>query len=39
MLAELRKHVPDDVRIVRTAFEDVQLDRTFGLVYAAAALH
>lgn len=39
MLAELRKHVPDDVRTVKAAFEDVKLDRTYGLVYAAAALH
>ena len=39
MLAELVRHVPGSVRAVRAAFEDVQPDRAYGLVYAAAALH
>ncbi|MBO1417710.1 trans-aconitate 2-methyltransferase [Streptomyces sp. FH025] len=39
MLAELRKHVPADVRTVRAAFEDLRPERAYGLVYAAAALH
>jgi SAM-dependent methyltransferase len=39
MLAELRQHVPATVKIVRAAFEDLRLDETYGLVYAAAALH
>jgi SAM-dependent methyltransferase len=39
MLAELRKHVPAGVRTVQAAFEDLQLGETYGLVYAAAALH
>src|SRR5690242_3741102 len=39
MLAELRKHVPPEVRTVQTAFEDVRPDQTYGLVYAAASLH
>ncbi|MFJ8861602.1 class I SAM-dependent methyltransferase [Streptomyces sp. NPDC102451] len=39
MLAELRKHVPAHVRTVRAAFEDLRSDATYGLVYAAAALH
>ncbi|MFC5644779.1 class I SAM-dependent methyltransferase [Kitasatospora cinereorecta] len=39
MLAELRRHVPAEVRTVRAAFEDVRPDETYGLVYAAAALH
>jgi SAM-dependent methyltransferase len=39
MLAELRKHVPANVRTVQAAFEDLQLGKTYGLVYAAAALH
>ncbi|MFC7221013.1 class I SAM-dependent methyltransferase [Streptomyces polyrhachis] len=39
MLAELRKHVPASVIAVRAAFEDTRQDETYGLVYAAAALH
>jgi SAM-dependent methyltransferase len=39
MLAELRQQVPATVRTVQAAFEDVTLNETYGLVYAAAALH
>lgn len=39
MLAELRKHVPADVKTVQAAFEDLQPGESYGLVYAAAALH
>ncbi len=39
MLAELRKHVPANVRTVQAAFEDLRPDESYGLVYAAAALH
>jgi SAM-dependent methyltransferase len=39
MLAELRRHVPANVDVVRAAFEDVAPDVRYGLVYAAAALH
>jgi hypothetical protein len=40
MLAELRKHVPASVRTAQAAFEDLQPgEETYGLVYAAAALH
>jgi SAM-dependent methyltransferase len=39
MLAELRQHVPATVRTVQAAFEDLGTDETYGLVYAAAALH
>jgi SAM-dependent methyltransferase len=39
MLAELRRHVPGTVSTVRAAFEDVRPVETYGLVYAAAALH
>jgi SAM-dependent methyltransferase len=39
MLAELRQHVPASVRTVHAAFEDLQPGETYGLVYAAAALH
>ncbi|MET7376259.1 class I SAM-dependent methyltransferase [Micromonospora arida] len=39
MLAELRKHVPADVRTVRAAFEDLRPGARYHLVYAAAALH
>jgi SAM-dependent methyltransferase len=39
MLAELRRHVPANVETEQVAFEDVRLDRRYGLVYAAAALH
>ncbi|MBO0885347.1 MAG: class I SAM-dependent methyltransferase, partial [Mycobacterium sp.] len=39
MLCELRKHVPATVNIVQAAFEDLRSHATYGLVYAAAALH
>jgi SAM-dependent methyltransferase len=39
MLAELRRHVPASVRTVQAAFEDLRPGETYGLVYAAAALH
>jgi SAM-dependent methyltransferase len=39
MLAELRQHVPPTVKTVQAGFEDLTLNQTYGLVYAAAALH
>lgn len=39
MLAELRKHVPANVKTVQAAFEDLRPGEGYGLVYAAAALH
>jgi SAM-dependent methyltransferase len=39
MLAELRKHVPATVTARQAAFEDLPLDSSYDLVYAAAALH
>jgi SAM-dependent methyltransferase len=39
MLAELRKHLPANVRTVQAAFEDLRPGERYGLVYAAAALH
>jgi SAM-dependent methyltransferase len=39
MLAELRKAVPASVKTVQAAFEDLRPGETYGLVYAAAALH
>lgn len=39
MLAELRRHVPANVKTVRAAFEDLRPGESYGLVYAAAALH
>jgi SAM-dependent methyltransferase len=39
MLAELRRRVPASVRTVQAAFEDLRPGETYGLVYAAAALH
>ncbi|MGA6173905.1 class I SAM-dependent methyltransferase [Streptomyces sp. NPDC012600] len=39
MLAELNKTVPPNVTTVRAAFEDLRPGETYGLVYAAAALH
>ena len=39
MLAELRTHVPADVRTVQAAFEDLPPGERYGLVYAAAAMH
>jgi SAM-dependent methyltransferase len=38
MLAELRKHVPANVKTVQAAFEDLRPGGSYGLVYAAAAL-
>jgi SAM-dependent methyltransferase len=39
MLTELRKHVPPDVATMQEAFEQLQPDARYGMVYAAAALH
>jgi trans-aconitate methyltransferase len=39
MLAELVKHVPANVKTVQAAFEDLRPSQSYGLVYAAAALH
>jgi SAM-dependent methyltransferase len=39
MLAELRKHVPANVTTVDAALEDLRPAESYGLVYAAAALH
>jgi SAM-dependent methyltransferase len=39
MLAELRRHVPANVRTVQAAFEDLRPGERYGLAYAAAALH
>src|SRR4051812_9371104 len=39
MLAELRRHVPATVTAVRAAFEELPTGSSYGLVYAAAALH
>lgn len=39
MLTELRRAVSANVRTVRAAFEDLRPGETYGLVYAAAALH
>ena len=39
MLAELRRHVPANVKTVQAAFEDLRPGESYGLVYAAAALH
>ncbi|MGB6454641.1 MAG: class I SAM-dependent methyltransferase [Streptosporangiaceae bacterium] len=39
MLAELVKHVPATVTTMQAAFEDLPLGESYGLVYAAAALH
>ncbi|MFJ8434987.1 class I SAM-dependent methyltransferase [Kitasatospora sp. NPDC094019] len=39
MLAELRRTAPANVTVVRAAFEDLRPGRTYGLVYAASALH
>lgn len=39
MLAELRKHVPADVKTVQASFEDLRPGERYDLVYAAAALH
>jgi SAM-dependent methyltransferase len=39
MLAELREHVPGSVRTLCAAFEELAPGETYGLVYAAAALH
>lgn len=39
MLAELVKHVPATVTTRQAAFEDLRPGESYGLVYAAAALH
>ncbi|KJY33864.1 class I SAM-dependent methyltransferase [Streptomyces sp. NRRL S-495] len=39
MLAVLNRTAPANVTTVQTAFEDLRPGRTYGLVYAAAALH
>jgi SAM-dependent methyltransferase len=39
MLAELRKHVPASVTTMQAPFEDLRPAGSYGLVYAAAALH
>ena len=39
MLAELRRHVPDEVRVRQAAFEQLRAGERHDLVYAAAALH
>jgi SAM-dependent methyltransferase len=39
MLAELRQHVPTTVVTVGSAFEDLPVDLTYDLVFAAASLH
>ncbi len=39
MLAELRTHVPANVRTIQAAFEDLRPGGSYGLVYAAASLH
>lgn len=39
MLAELRRTVPGISRVVHAAFEDLEPDESYSLVYAAAALH
>lgn len=39
MLAELRKAVPASVKTVQAAFEDLRPGESYGLAYAAAALH
>ena len=39
MLTELLKHVPASVKTLQAAFEDLRPGESFGLVYAAAALH
>jgi SAM-dependent methyltransferase len=39
MLAELLRHVPESVRTVWGAFEELPLTTTFDLVFAAASFH
>lgn len=39
MLAELRRHVPDSVRTVRGAFEELSLRTVYDLIFAAASFH
>ena len=39
MLRELVKHVPSTVTPVQAAFEDLTLDASYDLVFAAAAMH
>ena len=39
MLAELRQHVPESVKTVRAAFEELPLTASYDLVFAAASFH
>lgn len=39
MLAELRRHVPASVTVVRASLEELTLTQRYDLVFAAAALH
>ncbi len=39
MLAVLREHVPDTVVPLRFSFEDLPVDQSYDLVFAAASLH
>ncbi len=39
MVKQLRKYVPETVSVVPAAFEDLGLDATYALVYAAASFH
>jgi SAM-dependent methyltransferase len=39
MLAELRRHVPASVTVLQGAFEDLPLEPSFDLVFAAASFH
>lgn len=39
MLAELQKHVPATVDTVQATFEDLRLNTTYDLIFAAASLH
>jgi SAM-dependent methyltransferase len=39
MIAELRQHLPADVPVVQASFEELSDERSYDLVYVAAALH
>ena len=39
MLAELRRHVPDSVRTVRGAFEELPVTTAYDVIFAAASFH
>lgn len=39
MLRELGKHVPSTVTVMQAAFEDLTLERSYDLVFAAASMH